>query len=168
VRHSNNRNLLHIRAQTSAIDQVMLARQWVCRLTVSILCFSMFARAQGFPGYHLAGSGGGDVSLSEGSSTSVATAGRKTLASMTDPANSGGSQCTPYPLPKGVSSYQDWCRQLSTADDSHWDQIFKNASGPPAPNAPLPLHGCVLGCMVGRNSYQRGVNWGAGAWSGKW
>lgn len=153
--------------RTSAIDRVMSARQWACCLTLNILCLSVFAHAHGVSGYSHAGSGV-DVSLSEGSSTSVATvSGRKTLASVTDSANSGGSQCTPYPLPNGVSSYQDWCRQLSTADDSHWNKIFKNASGPPAPNAPLPLHGCVLGCMVGRNSYQRGVNWGAGAWSGK-
>lgn len=86
--------------------------------------------------------------------------------------NSQGSynhkpQCVPYPLPNGISSFQEWCQQLSTADDAYWDDVFRNASGPSAKNEPMPLHGCVLGCLVGKNSYQRGMNWGAGAWSGK-
>lgn len=129
----------------------MSTQRWMCWL-IGIVCLLTFNRAYGvFDNMH------GELG------SLVSTSGRKTLAS-----EGGHGRCTPYPLPDGVSSYQEWCRQLSTADDRHWDKIFKNASGPPTQNAPLPLNGCVLGCLVGKDSYQRGVNWGAGAWSGKW
>lgn len=80
----------------------------------------------------------------------------------------GHPQCIPYPLPAGSLSWQDYCTTLSVADDATWDNVFRNASGPKTQNEPFPLSGCVLGCLVGKTSYNRGVLWGAGAWSGKW
>lgn len=75
--------------------------------------------------------------------------------------------CTPFKLPSGVGSFQEYCTRLSVANDTEWDLRYRNASAP-AGNVGLPLQGCMLGCIVGADSYQRGLRWGAGTWSGKW
>lgn len=74
--------------------------------------------------------------------------------------------CTPFRLPEGYKTLQDYCKSLSLADDSYWDEVYKNASRP-SPQEGFPLRGCVAGCIVGRNAFARAARWNAGAWSGK-
>jgi hypothetical protein len=66
-----------------------------------------------------------------------------------------------------VASLQDYCLSLSVANDTEWEARYK-ALPSPRPGAPVPLRGCVLGCLVGADSYARGLRFSAGAWSGKW
>jgi hypothetical protein len=89
------------------------------------------------------------------------------ISSIQPPTVQGSSPaCKPFRLPAGVKSFQDYCRLLSTANDTEWDDIYRKATGPTT-GAPLPLSQCVLGCIVGTDSYLRGLRWGSGAWSGK-
>lgn len=104
--------------------------------------------------------------------------------------NSGYNQCVPYkvclsasrgdvavlylhnhgfPLQLGseFASYQDFCKYLSMKSDDEINQMFENGSGPDTLGYSLPLDGCVLGCIIGKDSYNRGMQWGAGSWSGK-
>jgi len=94
----------------------------------------------------------------------------KSLLDTLQPTKAQGSSpaCAPYKLPAGVSSFQEFCKGLGAANDTAWDERYRSAAGPATGAAPLPLRGCVLGCVVGAESYQRGLMWGAGAWSGKW
>lgn len=75
-------------------------------------------------------------------------------------------KCIPYKLPEGYTTYQEYCKSLSIADDKLWDDKYKLATAP-TNNQPFPLTGCILGCLVGKESFQRGIRWGAGSWSGK-
>lgn len=74
--------------------------------------------------------------------------------------------CVPYKLPAGFKTYQEWCKSLSVASDAEWDAKYASAAVPQG-SQPFPLQGCVLGCLVGADSYQRGLRWGASSWSGK-
>lgn len=74
-------------------------------------------------------------------------------------------QCTPFQLPVGFKNYQDYCKSLSIASDEAYNQMYRDA--PPPMGESFSLQGCVLGCIVGKNSYERGLRWGSGAWSGK-
>jgi len=76
-------------------------------------------------------------------------------------------KCVPYDLPRQFGSYQDFCRHLSSIDDAQIDDMFKNGRGPSTPYEAFPLKGCVLGCIIGKGSYERGMLWGSGSWSGK-
>lgn len=77
-----------------------------------------------------------------------------------------GPKCLPYPLPNGYS-FQDFCKNLSLADDKYWDNQYRISKGPGPSGTAFPLKGCVLGCLVGKDSFANGNRWGAGAWSGK-
>ena len=89
------------------------------------------------------------------------------VASLTTPAAPAKPRCVPYKLPTGSASFQDYCKTLSMADDAEWDAKYRAAPSPVA-GSKFPLTGCVLGCIVGKDSYQRAMRWGAGSWSGKW
>jgi hypothetical protein len=75
--------------------------------------------------------------------------------------------CIPYDLPAQFESYQDFCRYLSQLPDDDINTMFQNGRGPQNPYEPFPLKGCVLGCIIGQQSYERGMMWGSGSWSGK-
>lgn len=79
----------------------------------------------------------------------------------------GYATCVPYEIPAQFESYQDFCRHLSQMEDEEIDSIFKEGTGPQSPYDAFPLKGCVLGCIIGKNSYERGALWGSGSWSGK-
>lgn len=80
--------------------------------------------------------------------------------------SSSSSKCTPFKLPQGFKNYQEYCKSLSIADDKELDNMFATAAGPMS--GVFPLQGCVLGCIAGRDSYNRGMRWGSSTWSGKW
>ena len=70
-------------------------------------------------------------------------------------------KCTPFKLPKGCNTFQDFCKYLSMKDDSELDQEFLNAQGPQdsqvyGKHVTFPLRGAVLGCLAGVKSTQRG------------
>ena len=75
--------------------------------------------------------------------------------------------CVPYNPGSEFKTLQDWCKALSLADDKFWDEKYRTAAGPDTLGAALPMSGCVLGCMVGKDAYNNAARWGAGAWSGK-
>lgn len=85
--------------------------------------------------------------------------------------NVGGAgayeKCIPYDLPNQFGSYQEFCKYLTSMEDAQIDDMFRNGRGPSTPNEEFPLKGCVLGCIIGKESYQRGIMWGSGSWSGK-
>lgn len=74
--------------------------------------------------------------------------------------------CVPFKLPNGYKNIQDYCKTLSIADDSYWDEVYANASDP-VQGQPFPLKGCIAGCIVGKNAFARAARWNAGTWSGK-
>eukprot|EP00890_Picochlorum_soloecismus_P000789 jgi/Picsp_1/1710/NSC_05184-R1_---NA--- len=88
-----------------------------------------------------------------------------------DSASSGSSassrQCIPYKLPNEFTNYQDFCKYLSMKSDDEIDEMFMNGDGPDTGDSEFPLKGCVLGCIIGKESYRRGMSWGSGSWSGK-
>jgi hypothetical protein len=77
------------------------------------------------------------------------------------------SSCTPFKLPDQFESYQDFCRYLSELPDEKINDMFRNGKGPKSKKDPFPLKGCVLGCIIGQDSYRTGMMWGSGSWSGK-
>lgn len=89
------------------------------------------------------------------------------LASPTPPPVSR-PRCVPYKLPANYTTFQDYCKFLSIANDTIWDAKYGQATQPRAMGEHFPLNGCVLGCIVGKDSFARAMRWGAGAWSGKW
>jgi len=76
-----------------------------------------------------------------------------------------GPQCTPFTPPSNFKDLQSYCQYLTTVPDSQFDSMYRNATF--SFTQSFPLDGCVAGCIVGRDSYQRGLRWGSGAWSGK-
>ena len=76
--------------------------------------------------------------------------------------------CVPFLPPQGSASLQEYCKYLTTVPDSTISAMYRNASSPVGLSSQtFPLTGCVLGCIVGKESFSRGLTFGAGAWSGK-
>lgn len=76
-----------------------------------------------------------------------------------------GPKCTPFTPPFKFKDLQSYCQYLTTVPDNQFDSMYRNATF--SFTQSFPLDGCVAGCIVGRDSYQRGLRWGSGAWSGK-
>ena len=51
-------------------------------------------------------------------------------------------------------------------NDSVFQQQYSSAAGPRSGDV-FPLNGCVLGCVLGRESYATAMRFGSGVWSGK-
>ena len=72
----------------------------------------------------------------------------------------------PFQHPNDFGSIQDYCRHLRTVNDSVFEQQYSSAAGPRSGDV-FPLNGCVLGCVLGRESYATAMRFGSGVWSGK-